>query len=305
MQVSTHYLYALLSCERHSVPSPRRQGVGQVRLHSDLCHFCCFLIHHTMRVARYLVSSIRPLSTVGLRRPVLPPTAIYQSRATSSKREAEIDIQGAANLFDEVELDGEEWEGEEIQEGVFISSPEVSSRPSRPPRNSIRHLNRLLSRHEVPDIPEEELEERFVRGMLRLRGFLTTGRGPGGQAINKTNSSVSLIHIPTGIRVQSQPTRSRAQNRVIARQILKERLDLMRARGELGGEEVADETGGDGEKLSRKEKLAAEARLWSKQELRWEKERRRKANRSKKVKRRKTAGDEDKEGEKSEGGKGE
>lgn len=114
---------------------------------------------------------------------------------------------------------------------------------------------------------------------------------------------MSLIHIPTGIRVQSQPTRSRAQNRVIARQILKERLDLMRVRGELPGqqeaaaEEEATEGVADGvaegeapmeeKELSRKEKLAAEARQWSKNELRWEKERRRKANRAKKVKRKK------------------
>jgi len=143
----------------------------------------------------------------------------------------------------------------------------------------------------------------------------TTGRGPGGQAINKTNSSVSLIHIPTGIRVQSQPTRSRAQNRIIARQILKERLDLMRVRGELPdgvamkgaapkGAAATESAEGETEAeapepapLSRKERLAAEARMWSKQELRWEKERRRKANRAKKVKRRKNAEEAEEEGE--------
>ena len=54
------------------------------------------------------------------------------------------------------------------------------------------------------------------------------GRGPGGQAINKTSSSVCLVHLPTGIRVQAQPTRSREQNRTAARHILRERLDLLR-----------------------------------------------------------------------------
>jgi hypothetical protein len=105
--------------------------------------------------------------------------------------------------------------------------------------------------------------------------------------------------------VQSQPTRSRPQNRIIARQILKERLDLMRARGELDVAPGDEKPAADKDKgkatteeakppQNRKERLAAEARLWSKQELRWEKERRRKANRAKKVKRRKS---EDGEGE--------
>jgi hypothetical protein len=49
------------------------------------------------------------------------------------------------------------------------------------------------------------------------------GSGPGGQAINKTSSSVSLIHRPTGIRVQCQATRSREDNRRIARKILLEK----------------------------------------------------------------------------------
>jgi hypothetical protein len=29
---------------------------------------------------------------------------------------------GAAELFDQVEIDGAEWEGEEVEEGVFISA---------------------------------------------------------------------------------------------------------------------------------------------------------------------------------------
>ncbi|EEY14052.1 peptidyl-tRNA hydrolase domain-containing protein [Verticillium alfalfae VaMs.102] len=42
---------------------------------------------------------------------------------------------------------------------------------------------------------------------------------------NKTNSAVQLKHIPTGIVIKSQATRSRSQNRKIARQLLAERLD--------------------------------------------------------------------------------
>lgn len=42
---------------------------------------------------------------------------------------------------------------------------------------------------------------------------------------NKTNSAVQLRHIPTGIVVKSQATRSRTQNRAIARALLAARLD--------------------------------------------------------------------------------
>ncbi|EFW99807.1 peptidyl-tRNA hydrolase domain containing protein [Grosmannia clavigera kw1407] len=65
-----------------------------------------------------------------------------------------------------------------------------------------------------PPPPEDEIEEMFVKGT-----------GPGGQKINKTNSAVQLIHRPTGIVVKSQATRSRSQNRTIARQVLAARLD--------------------------------------------------------------------------------
>ncbi len=42
---------------------------------------------------------------------------------------------------------------------------------------------------------------------------------------NKTNSAVQLIHKPTGIVIKSQATRSREQNRKIARDLLATRLD--------------------------------------------------------------------------------
>ncbi|CAB4255862.1 similar to Saccharomyces cerevisiae YLR281C Putative protein of unknown function [Maudiozyma barnettii] len=48
--------------------------------------------------------------------------------------------------------------------------------------------------------------------------FIHGGSGAGGQKINKTNSKVQLKHIPTGIVVTSQITRSRDQNRKDARE---------------------------------------------------------------------------------------
>jgi protein subunit release factor B len=63
-------------------------------------------------------------------------------------------------------------------------------------------------------IDENEITESFLKGS-----------GPGGQKINKTSSAVQLKHAPTGIVVKCQETRSRDQNRKLARQILGERLD--------------------------------------------------------------------------------
>ncbi|KUI71681.1 hypothetical protein VM1G_07322 [Cytospora mali] len=62
--------------------------------------------------------------------------------------------------------------------------------------------------------PEEEITEAYLKGS-----------GPGGQKINKTNSAVQLKHIPTGIVVKCQDTRSREQNRKLAREHLAEKID--------------------------------------------------------------------------------
>lgn len=63
-------------------------------------------------------------------------------------------------------------------------------------------------------IREEELEEKFIRGA-----------GAGGQKINKTSSTVVLVHVPTGLEVRCQRERSQLQNRIIARQELCDKLE--------------------------------------------------------------------------------
>ncbi|POS77635.1 peptidyl-tRNA hydrolase domain-containing protein [Diaporthe helianthi] len=62
--------------------------------------------------------------------------------------------------------------------------------------------------------PEHEFTEVYLKGS-----------GPGGQKINKTNSAVQLKHIPTGIVVKCQDTRSREQNRKLAREHLADKID--------------------------------------------------------------------------------
>ncbi|KAF1353443.1 peptide chain release factor class I/class II, partial [Delphinella strobiligena] len=63
-------------------------------------------------------------------------------------------------------------------------------------------------------IDENDITEAFLKGT-----------GPGGQKINKTSSAVQLKHLPTGIVIKCQETRSRTQNRKIARRILAERIE--------------------------------------------------------------------------------
>lgn len=62
----------------------------------------------------------------------------------------------------------------------------------------------------------QDLVESFVRGS-----------GPGGQKINKTSVVVQLRHLPSGIEIKVQETRSQATNRFLARRKLAERLEAL------------------------------------------------------------------------------
>src|SRR5947209_20162344 len=50
------------------------------------------------------------------------------------------------------------------------------------------------------------------------------GSGPGGQKRNKTNNSIRLTHLPTGISVIAGESRSQAENKARAARRLKLRL---------------------------------------------------------------------------------
>ncbi|MBI4706412.1 MAG: peptide chain release factor-like protein [Candidatus Omnitrophica bacterium] len=65
-------------------------------------------------------------------------------------------------------------------------------------------------------VREEDITEKFVRS-----------RGPGGQNVNKVSTCVHLKHLPTGIEVKCQEGRSQAQNRLLARQILLNKIEAV------------------------------------------------------------------------------
>lgn len=62
-------------------------------------------------------------------------------------------------------------------------------------------------------IPPEELDIQFTRSS-----------GPGGQNVNKRESAVRIVHIPTGIAVHIDTERSQAQNKAFALEILRGKL---------------------------------------------------------------------------------
>ena len=75
---------------------------------------------------------------------------------------------------------------------------------------------------------EEDLHLRMQRLKIKdsdLVEKFILGSGSGGQKINKTSSCVYLKHLPTGIEVKCQKSRSRELNRVYARRELCEKLE--------------------------------------------------------------------------------
>ena len=73
-----------------------------------------------------------------------------------------------------------------------------------------------------PDFPEAKTE--IVINPKELDVYYCCGSGPGGQAINKTEVVAVVKHLPTGIIVRSQATRSQQQNKEVAIGILRSKL---------------------------------------------------------------------------------
>lgn len=108
-------------------------------------------------------------------------------------------------------------------------------------------------------LDESDLQERFIRGT-----------GPGGQAINKLSTNVELIHVPTHTRITCQATRSRAQNREIARRLMSQRLEFM-----------IKQTWAHTASSARSKERHLAPSVW---QSKWDKQRKRKQNKKKKQK---------------------
>ena len=103
----------------------------------------------------------------------------------------------------------------------------------------------------VAVLPEpDEVDVEIKQEDLRIETM--RAQGAGGQHVNKTESAIRITHLPTGIMVMMQDSRSQHKNRMSAMNILRSRIyDAERQRAEAARSAERKEKVGSGDRSER------------------------------------------------------
>jgi protein subunit release factor B/methylase of polypeptide subunit release factors len=104
----------------------------------------------------------------------------------------------------------------------------------------------------VAVMPEPDEQEAITLNPADLRIDTFRASGAGGQHINKTDSAVRVVHLPTGIVAECQDGRSQHSNKAKALQVLQARIQE-KERSERAAKEAAERKGliGSGDRSDR------------------------------------------------------
>ncbi|KAE8983759.1 hypothetical protein PR003_g23928 [Phytophthora rubi] len=146
---------------------------------------------------------------------LLKATGMYQLFGTDTNRRVEstpwtrVTVMSLARLLSTLTLRPAANDAAHRYAGVHAANALLWTRPFSSSDGPVKPDQRT----EVL-LREADLTESFVKGS-----------GKGGQKINKVRNCVLLTHVPTGLQVQCQKTRSLGGNRRVARKLLLQKLD--------------------------------------------------------------------------------